>query len=124
MRLLILGGTLFLGRHLAQGALARGHELTLFNRGRTAPELFPEAEHLRGDRHGDLDALRGREWDAVIDTSGYDPGEAADSAALLAPASGHCTYVSSISAYGTFPVAGMDEDAPTARDASEDASEG
>jgi 2'-hydroxyisoflavone reductase len=68
--LLILGGTLFLGRHLAEGALARGHSLSLFNRGRTAPELFPEAERLRGDRDGDLDVLRGREWDAVIDTSG------------------------------------------------------
>ena len=124
MRLLILGGTLFLGRHLAREALRRGHELTLFNRGRTAPELFPEAEHLRGDRDGDLGALRGREWDAVIDTSGNDPRAVAASAALLAAGAGHCTFVSSISAYGTFPKPGMDEDAPTARDESEDVSEG
>ena len=124
MRLLILGGTLFLGRHLAQEARRRGHELTLFNRGRTAPELFPEAEHLRGDRDGDLGALRGREWDAVIDTSGNDPRVVGASAALLAPAVGHCTFVSSISAYGSFPEPGMDEHAPTALDGSADVSEG
>jgi 2'-hydroxyisoflavone reductase len=124
MRLLILGGTVFLGRHLAQGALGRGHELTLFNRGRTAPELFPEAEHLRGDRDGDLGALHGREWDAAIDTSGHDPRAVGESAALLAKATGHCTFVSSVSAYGTFPEPGMDEEAPTARNASEDVAEG
>jgi 2'-hydroxyisoflavone reductase len=124
MRLLILGGTLFLGRHLAQDGLSRGHDLTLFNRGVTAPELFPEAEHLVGDRDGDLHALRGREWDAVIDTSGYDPRVVGKSAALLAPAAGHCTFVSSVSVYGTFPEPGIDEDAPTAREGSEDLSEG
>lgn len=124
MRLLILGGTLFLGRHLAEVALARGHSLSLFNRGSTAPELFPEAEQLRGDRGGDLDALRGREWDAVIDTSGLDPRLVAASTALLAPSTGHCTFVSSISAYGAFPEEGLDEDAPTVDDPSEDLADG
>lgn len=124
MRLLILGGTLFLGRHLAQDALARGHRVTLFNRGRTAPGLFPEAVHLRGDRDGDLGALSGHRWDAVIDTSGQDPEAVAQSAALLSPATGHYTFVSSISAYGTFPRTGIDEDAPTAGDPSEDVAEG
>lgn len=124
MRLLILGGTLFLGRHLAAQARNRGHEVTLFTRGRTAPELFAQAEHLRGDRDGDLDALGGHEWDAVIDTSGRDPRAVAQSSALLGPAVTHCTFVSSISAYGTFPELGIDEAAPTARDASEDVSEG
>jgi 2'-hydroxyisoflavone reductase len=124
MRLLILGGTLFLGRHLANAALVRGHELTLFNRGRTVPKLFPEAERLHGDREGDLDALRGREWDAVIDMSGYDPRVVAASSAVLAPAACHCTFVSSISAYGTFPEPGMDEYAATARDAADDVSDG
>ena len=71
MRLLVLGGTLFLGRHVVEAALARGHDVTLFNRGRTNPALFPEAEHLRGDRDGDLTALAGRDWDAVVDPSGY-----------------------------------------------------
>jgi len=120
MRLLILGGTQFLGRHLARQALARGHDVTLFNRGRTAPGLFPEAVRLRGDRKGDLDALRRRDWDAVIDTSGSDPRDVGASATLMAPSVGHYTFVSSISAYGTFPEEGLDEDAPTAKDASED----
>jgi 2'-hydroxyisoflavone reductase len=124
MRLLILGGTLFLGRHLAQEALARGHEVALFNRGLTAPGLFPEAERLRGDRDGDLDALRGRRWDAVIDTSGQDPEAVGASAALLARAAGHYTFVSSISVYGRFPEPGTTEDAPVARRASEDLAEG
>ena len=60
MRLLVLGGTFFLGRHLVDSALARGHEVTLFNRGQTNPELFPEVERLRGDRESDLSALEGR----------------------------------------------------------------
>ena len=83
MRLLLLGGTKFLGRAAAEEALRRGHEVTLFNRGQTNPDLFPEAEHLHGDRDGDLDALRGREWDAVIDPSGYVPRVVRASAELL-----------------------------------------
>ena len=71
MRLLVLGGTVFLGRHVAAEALARGHELTLFTRGIHGAELFPEAERLHGDRSKDVSALRGRAWDAVVDTSGY-----------------------------------------------------
>lgn len=70
-KLLILGGTVFLGRHLVDAALARGHAVTLFNRGQHNPELFPAVEKLRGDRDGNLAALRGRSWDAVIDTCGY-----------------------------------------------------
>ena len=73
MRLLILGGTAFLGRALVDDALGRGHELTLFNRGKTNPELYPEVERLQGDRDGDLTVLQGKTWDAVIDTSGYVP---------------------------------------------------
>ena len=71
MKLLLLGGPRFLGRAIADAALSRGHELTFFNRGTTNPELYPEVERLTGDRGGDLAALRGRVWDAVIDTSGY-----------------------------------------------------
>lgn len=71
MRVLILGGTEFLGRYLVEAALANGHEVTLFNRGQTNPDLFPDVERLRGDRDGNLDALRGRRWDAVIDPCGY-----------------------------------------------------
>ena len=101
MRFLILGGTLFLGRHLAQEALARGHDLTIFNRGRTAPELFPDAERLRGDRAGDLSAQAGRTWDAVLDTTGYEPRVVRASAELLRE-SGRYAFVSSISVYADF----------------------
>ena len=112
MKLLILGGTLFLGRALVEAALARGHEVTLFNRGRRDPELFPGVEKLRGDRDGGLDALRGRSWDAVVDTSGYVPRLVRDSAELLAGAVKLYVFVSSVSAYADFsrPV---DEDSPT-----------
>ena len=83
MRILILGGTKFLGRAITEAALARGHQLTLFNRGETNPELFPEAERLRGDRTSDLSALEGRTWDAVIDPSGYVPAVVRASAEQL-----------------------------------------
>jgi 2'-hydroxyisoflavone reductase len=110
MKLLVLGGTRFLGRHLVGLALGRGHEVTLFNRGRLDPELFPEVERLRGDRDGGLDALKGRRWDAVVDTSGYSPRVVRDSARLLADSVGHYTFVSSISAYGDTSVPGVGED--------------
>jgi 2'-hydroxyisoflavone reductase len=100
MRVLILGGTLFLGRHLVEAALDRGDEVTLFNRGRTNPELFPEIERLRGDRDtGDLAALRGRTWDAVVDTSGYLPRIVRAAAELLDDSVDHYTFISSGSAY-------------------------
>jgi 2'-hydroxyisoflavone reductase len=98
MRILVLGGTKFLGRHTVEAALARGHDVTLFNRGQTNPELFPEAEKLHGDRDGDLGALAGREFDAVVDTSGYVPRVVR---ATLEAIEGdpHYTFVSSISVY-------------------------
>ena len=112
MRLLVLGGTRFFGRHLVEAALVRGHEVTLFNRGRHGVELFPEAERLEGDRDGDLSALRGRRWDAVVDTCGYLPRAVRASAGLLAGAVEHYTFVSSISVYGDFGRLGYGEDAP------------
>jgi 2'-hydroxyisoflavone reductase len=86
VKLLILGGTKFLGRAAAEAALARGHELTLFNRGATNPDLFPDAEKLRGDRDGDLSALAGRSWDAVVDPSGFTPAQVTATAQALAEA--------------------------------------
>lgn len=115
MRLLILGGTAFLGRHIVENARERGHELTLFNRGLTAPELFGDLELIRGDREQDLSMLDGRSWDAVIDTSGYLPRVVRTSATLLAGAADHYTFVSSISAYGDLPEPRMAEDAPLAQ---------
>ena len=112
MRLLILGGTKFLGRAVAEAALARGHELTLFNRGETNPELFPEAERLRGDRTVDLSALEDLEWDAVIDPSGYVPAAVRATAELL-HGSGRYVFVSTISVYADFS-SGPDEESPVA----------
>jgi len=100
MRLLVLGGTLFVGRALAEAALARGHDVTLFNRGLTNPDLFPEAEHLRGDRRRDLSLLEGGVWDAVIDTSGYEPEVVRTSVAALPGV--HYVFVSTISVYADF----------------------
>src|SRR5258708_11721012 len=99
MRLLILGGTLYLGRHVVAAARARGHGVTLFHRGRTGAELFPDLERLHGDRDGDLGALPGPRWDAAIDTSPTLPRQVEASAALLAPADGHYTVASSISVH-------------------------
>ena len=101
---MILGGTRFLGRAIAHAALARGHELTLFTRGETNPELLPEAERLHGNRDGGLDALEGRRWDAVVDTSGYVPRVVRDSAELLRD-SDRYLFVSSVSVYADFSVA-------------------
>lgn len=114
MKLLILGGTLFLGRHIVESALRDGHEVTLFNRGQHNPELFPEVEKLRGDRDGGLDALRGRSWDAVIDTCGFVPRVVRASAELLAGAVGLYVFISTISVYPDHsrPV---DEDSPVGK---------
>jgi 2'-hydroxyisoflavone reductase len=101
VRILVLGGTKFLGRAIVGEALARGHELTLFNRGTTNAELFPAAEKLRGDRTEDLSALAGRSWDAVIDPSGYVPGVVRASAEALR-GSGRYVFISSISVYPDF----------------------
>lgn len=114
MRILILGGTVFLGRHLVQAAQARGHDLTLFNRGKRNPDLFPELERLQGDRETGLDALNGQEWDAVIDTCGYFPRQARASAEKLANSVRRYVFISSISAYAHFREPYTDENAPLA----------
>lgn len=118
MRILILGGTRFLGRHLVDAALAAGHEVTLFTRGQTNPGLYPQLERLRGDRDPQNDGgaglalLKGRRWDAVIDTSGYVPRVVRASAECLAEAATHYTFISSISVYRDFLEAGLDETYP------------
>ena len=113
MRLVILGGTVFLGRHVAAEALARGHEVTLFHRGRHGADLFPETEHVFGERGGDLAALRGRRWDAAVDTSGYEPGDVAASSRLLAEAGvEHLAFVSTCNVYPDWPARPVSEDSP------------
>ena len=95
----MLGGTGFLGPHVVTSALARGHTVTLFNRGKTHPGLFPDVEKLHGDRDGHLEALANRKWDAVVDPSGYVPRVVKLSAELLAPSVGHYVFISTISVY-------------------------
>jgi 2'-hydroxyisoflavone reductase len=114
MRLLVLGGTVFLGRHIVAAATERGHELTLFNRGQSDPRPVDGVEQIHGDRARDLGLLAGRRWDAVIDTSGYLPRAVRASTQLLAGAVDRYAFVSSISAYGALPRPGLDEDAPLA----------
>ena len=109
LRILILGGTGFIGPHMVKEALRRGHEVELFNRGRTNNELFPDLKLYKGDRNNDLASLEGGEWDVVIDNSGYVPRHVEDSASLLAPVVAHYLYISTISVYGDFSQA-IDED--------------
>lgn len=109
MKLLVLGGTLFLGRHIVEAALSRGDEVTVFNRGRTNPALFPDVERLAGDRDGDLSALGGRTWDAVVDTSARLPRWVRASAEVLAGSVEHYTFVSSASVYADTSRPGVDE---------------
>jgi len=113
LRILILGGTKFLGRAVAQAALAKGHQLALFNRGRTHPELFPDVEKLRGDREDDLAELRGHAWDVVVDTSGSAPQVVASSVELLAHSAKYYLFVSTRSVYAPPYRRGFDESALT-----------
>ncbi|HET8651266.1 MAG TPA: NAD-dependent epimerase/dehydratase family protein [Gaiellaceae bacterium] len=113
MKILVLGGTKFLGRATVEAALNRGHDVTLFNRGTTNAELFPGVEKLRGDRTGDLSTLAGRHWDAVVDPSGYVPHVVRRSAEALDGSVGRYLFVSSISVYADLS-AGPSEDSPRA----------
>ncbi|RKP56842.1 NAD-dependent epimerase/dehydratase family protein [Cohnella endophytica] len=118
MKILILGGTAFLGHHLVHSALKAGHEVTIFNRGRTQTDSgqpFPGVEKLTGDRDGNLDSLKGKRWDAVIDTSAYVPRIARDSARLLADAVDRYVFISTISVYENFLEPGRDEGSPVGK---------
>lgn len=112
MNILILGGTGFIGPHLVEYAMRRGHKITLFNRGRTNTHLFPEAEKLVGDRNDNLSALEGRKWDAVIDNSGYTPQQVRLSVDLLKNATDQYLFTSTRAVYTDFTQTVMDEDAP------------
>ena len=114
MRILIIGGTAFVGRHIAQPAADRGHDLTLFHRGVTGADLFPQATHLIGDRDTDLSALSAGSWDATIDVCGYFPRQVRSLAAALGGRGGRHVYISSVSAYSPSVPPGYDESAPLA----------
>lgn len=102
LSILILGGTRFIGVEMTELALKRGHKITFFNRGKTNADLFPDIERIKGDRNGEIDGLKGRKWDAVIDNSGYFPRAVKLTAGLLAPSISQYLFVSSISVYPDF----------------------
>jgi len=114
LRILVLGGTRFIGIYMTELAMQRGHIVTLFNRGVTNPQLFAKLEKLKGDRDGQLDSLRGRKWDVVIDDSGFIPRHVRLSAELLAPNVRQYAFISSVSVYASF-AASADEDSPLGR---------
>ena len=99
VRLLVIGGTQFVGRAFVEEAARRGHDITLFHRGTTEPADFPDVEHLHGDRNGGLDILRGKAWDAALDTCAYFPRAVREIAGVLGDAISHYTLVSSLSVY-------------------------
>lgn len=112
MNILIIGGTIFLGRHIVESALSKGHTLTIFHRGKHNPHLFPNVEKLHGDRRTNVSALRGRTWDAVIDTCGYIQQDIRTVGAMLRDATEHYTYVSSISVYNDMAPQPIAEESP------------
>jgi 2'-hydroxyisoflavone reductase len=116
LKILILGGTGFLGPKIVESATARGHVVTLFNRGKTRPELFPDLEKLRGDRdQNDYASLKDRSFDAVVDTAPYSPREVKDTAAALGDRVKHYVCISSISVYPDADTADTNEDSAVAR---------
>lgn len=111
MNLLILGGTRFLGRTLVETALARHHTVTLFNRGKTGPDLFPTCRTITGNRDGELSLLGDASWDAVIDTCGYLPRIVRLAADRLRKRTSLYVFISTISVYAEPAIAGLTEDA-------------
>lgn len=114
MKLLILGGTRFVGRHLVTAALARNHEITLFNRGKHPSAALTSVETIYGDRNSDLAKLQGRRWDAVVDTCGYLPRTVRASVEILSHSVDRYVFISSLSVYADVSVFGIDETAPIA----------
>lgn len=102
MKIILIGGTRFLGRHFVEHATNAGHQITLFHRGLSGCTDFPEVEHVHGDRANDLERLGDRTWDAVIDTSGYLPRVVRKSAQFFATRASHYTFVSSLSVYNSY----------------------
>src|SRR5829696_4441233 len=99
MKLLILGGTRFVGRHLVTAAQARGHEVTVFNRGNYSTEGLGAVESIRGDRHTELHKLQNRRWDAVVDTSGHLPRAVRAAAEVLCEEVERYVFISTQNAY-------------------------
>lgn len=109
MRILVIGGTRFVGRHIVESALRQGHEVTVFHRGGSGTDVLPTAEHLLGNRHHDLGLLMGREWDATIDVCAYVPREVEELAAALNGRGGRHLLISTVSVYAPPPGPGLTE---------------
>ena len=112
LAILVLGGTGYLGPAVVNAARPRGHTLTLFNRGKTNPGMFPDIEQLRGERDGKLDSLRGRTWDAVIDDTGYVPRVVRQTVELLQPSVKRYLFTSTLGVYSDEKTLDQDESAP------------
>ena len=114
LKVLMLGGTGFIGPHFVQALTEGGHTLTLFNRGKRDPEAKPGIEQLLGDRNGQIDALKGRDWDVVVDNSGYTPKQVRATAELLKGHVSRYLFISSVAVYADFKKPGIDETYPLA----------
>jgi 2'-hydroxyisoflavone reductase len=119
MKILILGGTQFVGLHITQAAVSAGHEVTLFNRGKTQSDLFPDLEKRIGNRDPNVDdglsSLQGRRWDAVIDVNGYTPRIVRAAAEALKDSVNHYVFISTLAVYAKFDVPNQDETSPLAQ---------
>lgn len=115
VKLLVIGGTRFVGRAFVEQAVGRGHDVAVFHRSVSEPEDFPSVEHLHGDRDGQLGLLRGRSWDAVLDTCAYTPGAVREASAVLQDSAGHYTLVSTLSVHPDDMPVGSTERAATHR---------
>lgn len=109
MEILVVGGTSFVGRHIVEEAAAKGHDVTLFNRGKSNPGLFSELPRITGDRRLEADKLQNEKWDAVIDTSAYTPSDLVP--VLDHVSTDHYTFISTISVYDDFSKGPVDENA-------------
>jgi 2'-hydroxyisoflavone reductase len=114
VKILIIGGTRLLGRHIVESALGRGYEITLFNRGITNPDIFTDIETIHGDRDGGLGPLKGRKWDTVIDTSGYFPRVVSQAVDLLRESTDTYVFLSTVAVYDDLSQLGLKENAPLA----------
>lgn len=114
MKLLVIGGTVFVGRHFAEAAIAAGHDVTIFHRGKRGLEVLPEAARILGDRTEDAGKMADGHWDAVVDSSGYLPSQLRASTEALRERTGRYLFVSTISVYRDSAVPDQDEDAPLA----------
>ena len=115
MRILFIGGTRFVGRAMAESAMARGHDITLLHRGKTTDPIFDDVEHLLADRDGDLGVLDGRSFDATVDVCAYLPRQVTHLASALGDRGGHHVYISTMSVYEEEQEVGFDESGPLVR---------